>query len=228
MVESSSDGLVLAGINGAILSIFIAVTSGYFLIYFQKLDDMKTELIDKANRINAMSYNRFYRAGLEDLSGANPVEVLIALSHGGFGALTGVITDETNEGERAKILPEMISRLARSYPFPVAEESAMGATGLDLSSEREVKTWLVDFVSVDLIRAVELETGRIDRYRDRLPSRRKLILGGLVIILVFTCGVSLPMVWSDPPPAIAAWIPVSIYSTALATGVVGLWRLLSA
>lgn len=145
---STSNALNLAGINGTIISILIAVTSGYLFVHFQALDGLKTELIDKANEVNRNSYNWLSRAGLGDLSHIDHLGVFEALARGGFGALHGVIADETDEAERAKLLPELMSRIARSYPFPTAEDNALHAVPLVLDSEKKVRAWLPDYAKV--------------------------------------------------------------------------------
>ncbi len=51
-----------------------------------------------------------------------------------------MMNNPRDEAERAAILPEVMARVAGSYPFPSIE-----GDGLDLNSEQKVRAWLADF-----------------------------------------------------------------------------------
>lgn len=73
-------------------------------------------------------------------------------------------------------------------------------------------------------RAAKAKLAQISRYRRRLPNRTSLLVGLALAGLVGSCGVVLPMVCPNTSVIVVAWIPGSIYLSALIGAIIWVAR----
>jgi hypothetical protein len=110
----------------------------------------------------------------------------------------------------------------------VQEEEEQGRVieGAALNRQMEICDELQTFTkeALEVQRSVHAELVRIERYKKRLPSRRRLAVAAFASVLVFICGVALPMVDQSVPSVLDAWVPAIAYTAALVAAAYWIWR----
>jgi hypothetical protein len=156
VLVAAANGLTLAGINGTILAIVVAALLGYFFVVFQSLDQMQTDLIERAHTIAEYSWG--FQTDKYSVEGKTKDELRDMLHRLIMNLPAEAETSHdlpTDEAERGRAILVVASALATAEPFRV-DPSA-------LNDERSVRKWaeeLLDAVGL-LVVTIEFRTERL-------------------------------------------------------------------
>lgn len=157
--DKTTDGLILAQINGTILAIFIGLFSAYYMYLFSKIDSMQFEIMKEANKINLVQgfiagedNKEFTKITSWTYSHNNMISILKELFFMGYGENSEKYSN--NPIERGKIALFDISKLSSHYPFPpmvvkddVATIAISTPQPLRFKNISEIEQWLPEIDS---------------------------------------------------------------------------------
>jgi len=157
--DKTTDGLILAQINGTILAIFIGLFSAYYMYLFSKIDSMQFEIMKEANKVNLVQgfiagedIKEFTEITLWTYSHNSMISILKELFFMGYGGISEKYSNDPIG--RGKIALFDISKLSSHYPFPpmvvkddVATIAISTPQPLRFKNVSEIEQWLPEIDS---------------------------------------------------------------------------------